>query len=134
LASGNDGSGSGNDGKASSEENKEDGSGEGTNDGSDGTGSEQKAHVNNSGSLDMMPEKASNNPFVEDQVMQETEEAARERKILDKKRKRIEMRREYEAQQQSESSENASNNEDYFLRPGRPVSIDQVLRFSRIPR
>jgi hypothetical protein len=59
------------------------------------------------------------------------EEDSRERKLLDKKRKRIEMRREYEAQQQSESSDNQA---DCFFRPARPVTLEHVLQFSMIPR
>ena len=59
--------------------------------------------------------------------------ATRERKLLDKKRKRIEMRREYEAQQHQESSE-SSEDKDKFFRPGRPVTLDQVMVFSKIPR
>lgn len=63
------------------------------------------------------------------------ENPTRERKLLDKKRKRIEMRREYEAQQQSESSENAETNQtDDLLRPGKSYTLEQVLQFSNIPR
>ena len=60
-------------------------------------------------------------------------EADREKKLLDKKRKRIEMRREYEAQQQMESSE-SSDPTVAVVRPGKPVTMDQVLRFSKIAR
>ena len=59
--------------------------------------------------------------------------ADREKKLLDKKRKRIEMRREYEAQQQMESSE-SSDPAVTVVRPGKAVTMDQVLRFSKIAR
>lgn len=129
-------SGSGNDAKGSSEDvAKEDNSGEGTNEGSDGASSGNKkiglglhlggvAHRHEGPCL----EAATKHTALEDQVMQESEEAARERKLLVKKRKRIEMRREYEAQQRTESSHG-----DIF-RPGHPVTLDQALVFSSIPR
>ena len=57
----------------------------------------------------------------------------RERKLHDKKRRRLEMRREYEAQQQFDSSETSDVQEKYF-KPGRMVSMDDVLVCSKIPR
>lgn len=60
----------------------------------------------------------------------------REQKLLDKKRKRIVMRREYEAQQQAStaSSESSSDATECFIQPGQPVTLDEVLVFSKIPR
>jgi len=137
--SGNDGSG--NDGKGSSEEaTKEDKSCEGTNEGSDGASSScQKLGiglavpvVHRHEPVTVEASKTGIAPNLDDVEMQEPDEAVRERKIQDKKRKRIEMRREYEALQESESSENGNN--DTLFRPGRPVTLDQALQFSKIPR
>lgn len=59
----------------------------------------------------------------------------RERKLLDKKRKRIEMRREYEAQQHLESSESSQPSDtDDILCPGTLVALHQVLTFSKTAR
>jgi len=62
-------------------------------------------------------------------------EATRERKILDKKRKRMNMRREYEEQvhQQLDSSE-SSGPEDVLLRPGKAVTLDEVLSITKFAR
>jgi hypothetical protein len=59
--------------------------------------------------------------------------AGREKKLQDKKRKRIEMRREYEAQQDMDSSASSSPTAS-LIRPGRPVTMDQVLLLSNIAR
>jgi hypothetical protein len=137
-------SGSGNDGKGSSEDlpkaadnNNDDGS----NDISDGTSLEIKKlglgldtrvahhHHHEDAAVKHSPGEV---------AMPQGEEVTREKKLLDKKRKRIEMRREYEAEyealQQSESSENATTAGEQALRPGKPVTIDKVLLFSKIPR
>lgn len=132
-------SGSGNDGKGSSEDvAKEDNSGE--NDGSDGIGSENSAKhglgLNKVAHRQeqVHPEQAPKNPALDENNRPESEDVAREKKLQDKKRKRIEMRREYEALQQSESSENTDGKGDQILRPGRPVTLERVLFFSKIPR
>jgi hypothetical protein len=61
--------------------------------------------------------------------------AARERKIQDKKRKRMNMRREYEekVEQEMESSE-GSRDREVVIRPGKPVTLDKVLSFTKTPR
>lgn len=132
-------SGSGNDGKGSSEDvAKEDNSGE--NDGSDGIGSENSAKLGLGLNKvahryeQVHPEQAPKNPALDENKRPESEDVAREKKLQDKKRKRIEMRREYEALQQSESSENTDDKGDQILRPGRPVTLERVLFFSKIPR
>jgi hypothetical protein len=63
-------------------------------------------------------------------------EFARERKLLDKKRKRMSMRREYEekVQQEAESSESSSTDAAVCLRPGKPVTLDKVLSFTKVAR
>lgn len=71
-------------------------------------------------------------PHREDHDQQTDEEQHRKR--LDKKRKRIVMRREYEAQQQFESSESSDGHRDKFLRPGKPLALDEAMIFSDIPR
>ncbi len=63
--------------------------------------------------------------------------AVRERKLLDKKRKRMNMRREYEekVQQEMESSEGShERDENMLLKPGKPVTLDKVLSFTKVPR
>ena len=64
-------------------------------------------------------------------------DAARERKLQDKKRKRQIMRREYEekVQQEMESSEGSRGHDEMSnLKPGKPVTLDKVLAFTKIPR
>jgi hypothetical protein len=62
--------------------------------------------------------------------------AARERKLQDKKRKRMNMRREYEekVQQEMESSESSATKGAILLRPGRPITLDKVLSFTKVAR
>jgi hypothetical protein len=64
------------------------------------------------------------------------EGSTRERKLHDKKRKRIEMRREYEAQQQVSDTfvEANSTDPDVMLRPGIPTTLEHVLQFSKVAR
>lgn len=64
---------------------------------------------------------------------QEDDEASREQKLLDKKRKRMNMRREYEEQVQQELGSESSN-DTLVLRPGKPVTLDAVLSFSKNAR
>lgn len=133
-------SGSGNDNKGSSEElAKEDGSGNGTNDndGSDATGAKHGGvavpHRHTHASV--VPKPISQASPANLAGVRETDDATREQKLICKKRKRIEMRREYEAQQEDfESLASGSSKDDVFLQPGKHVSMDQVLFFSRIPR
>jgi hypothetical protein len=63
------------------------------------------------------------------------DEAIREKKIQDKKRKRMNMRREYEekVEQEMESSE-ASQDREVLIRPGKPITLDKVLSFTKTPR
>ena len=63
-------------------------------------------------------------------------EARREKKLQDKKRKRMNMRREYEEQVQKdmESSEGSRDRDEASLfRPGRPVALDKVMSFTDVP-
>jgi hypothetical protein len=131
---------SGNDNKGSSEDRVKEGdnSGEATNDGSDGAGSEGKKKIllglDNNVVVHrhdaVLPEQATS-----DDMGTKGTGPTRERKLIDKKRKRIEMRREYEAQQQpSESSASSASKGDHLLRPGKAVSMDEVLFLSKIPR
>jgi hypothetical protein len=62
--------------------------------------------------------------------------AVRERKIQDKKRKRMNMRREYEDQMEqemesSESSNDGRGGEAVLLRPGKPTTLDKAVSFTK---
>jgi hypothetical protein len=62
--------------------------------------------------------------------------AVRERKIQDKKRKRMNMRREYEdkMEQEMESSESSNDGrggETALLRPGKPTTLDKAVSFTK---
>jgi hypothetical protein len=127
---GSSGSGNDNDGKGSSDDvAKEGNSGDGTNEGSDAA--ENASKKIGLGLVGHRHDDAKSDGI---DVALDHEGTARERKLIDKKRKRIEMRREYEAQQQSESSENNDEKGDVPHRPGKPITMDQVLQFSKIPR
>lgn len=110
--------------------------GSGSNQGSSGSGnegkgsSEEPAQGDNSGES---PVDGSDHSFKKPAPLVAHAPETREKKLLDKKRKRIEMRREYEAQQEMESSESSDPNVS-VVRPGKPVTMDQVLRFSTIAR
>eukprot|EP00546_Thalassionema_frauenfeldii_P018545 CAMPEP_0178907100 /NCGR_PEP_ID=MMETSP0786-20121207/7185_1 /TAXON_ID=186022 /ORGANISM="Thalassionema frauenfeldii, Strain CCMP 1798" /LENGTH=906 /DNA_ID=CAMNT_0020578865 /DNA_START=21 /DNA_END=2744 /DNA_ORIENTATION=- len=67
------------------------------------------------------------------QPSQEDDEASREKKLQDKKRKRMNMRREYEEQVQQELGSESSS-DTLVLRPGKPVTLDAVLSFSKTAR
>jgi hypothetical protein len=126
---GNSGSnGSGNDGKGSSEEAKEDISGDATNDGS--TSDEKKLGIG----LTCGPVRHNSVAAVHEFAKVGEKDSSREQKLLDKRRKRLEMRREYEAQQLFESSESSDSTAEQYLKPGKPVTMDAVLVFSKIPR
>jgi hypothetical protein len=130
---GSSGSGNDNDGKGSSDDvAKEDNSADGTNnEGSDGA-----ENPNKRVGLGLIGHRhdAADHSKPDGNEALDNEGTARERKLIDKKRKRIEMRREYEAQQQSESSENNEKKGDLLHRPGKAITMDQVLQFSKIPR
>lgn len=68
--------------------------------------------------------------------MNEGDHAVREKKLQDKKRKRMNMRREYEeqVQQQMESSESSQDPSEIFLRPGKPLLLDEALSFAKTTR
>jgi hypothetical protein len=57
----------------------------------------------------------------------------RENRLLDKKRKRMNMRREYEEQVQQDLDPEESP-EEVEIRPGKPVTLDVVLSFTKNPR
>jgi hypothetical protein len=131
---------SGNDNKGSSEDRvKEDNSGEGTNEGSDGVDSEGQKKIalgvdNILHRHDAVQSEQPSQAALDDMSMKGTNGLTRERKLIDKKRKRIEMRREYEARQEFESSASSETKGDHLLRPGKAVSMDEVLFLSKIPR
>jgi hypothetical protein len=61
------------------------------------------------------------------------DEFSRENRLLDKKRKRMNMRREYEEQVQQELDSEESP-EEVEVRPGKPVTLDAVLSFTKVAR
>jgi hypothetical protein len=114
-------SGSGNDAKGSGEEQgREDNTSEGPD--------EKKMGI---GLAPVPPEVSKVGPA---EMKSDQTEATRAQKLQDKKRKRIEMRREYEAQQHLDSSESSDGQGQQLFRPGKPLTFDQVLVFSKIPR
>jgi hypothetical protein len=109
--------------------------GSGSNQGSSGSGNEEKASSEEPAHGDNSGESPVDDSFSAQlsEAVPKHSETNREQKLLDKKRKRIEMRREYEMQQQAESSE-STDPLIAVVRPGKPVTMDQVLRFSKIAR
>ena len=60
----------------------------------------------------------------------ESQNAAREKKLQDKKRKRMNMRRVYEDQMEQDMGSSDSNNEQGVLCPGKPVTLDIAISFT----
>ena len=56
--------------------------------------------------------------------------AAREKKLQDKKRKRMNMRRVYEDKMEQDMGSSDSNNEEENLCPGKPVTLDNAISFT----
>jgi hypothetical protein len=155
-ANGNGSSASGNDAKGTSEETM-DNSGE-NNSGENSGGNSDETNSNNARSKPSAvaaeaphvsaghrhssnaPETLYRDLALQPQPLQAHDDghhnAAREKKLQDKKRKRMNMRREYEekVQQEMESSEGSRDRGESFLRPGRPVTLDKVLSFTKIAR
>ena len=156
-SNGNGSSGSGNDVKGSSEETMdnsgENNSGENSGGNSDATNSNNKKQKIQANVAVEVPHASSghrHNPAASEATFRdqsvpsqphqlhvgEDQNAAREKKLQDKKRKRMNMRREYEekVQQEMESSEGSHDRGEVLIRPGRPVTLDKVLSFTKIPR
>lgn len=154
-SNGNGSSASGNDVKGSSEEmmdnSAENNSGEGNSDATN-SNNETKGNVAIIGVADTShPPGHRHYPNMSDPIQHDLDSpaqsnilsnkinsnAVRERKLQDKKRKRQIMRREYEekVQQEMESSEGSREREESALiKPGRPVTLDKVLSFTKDPR
>jgi len=154
-SNGNGSSASGNDVKGSSEEmmdnSAENNSGEGNSDATN-SNNETKGNVAIIGVADTsQPPGHRHYPNMSDPIQHDLDSpaqsnilsnkinsnAVRERKLQDKKRKRQIMRREYEekVQQEMESSEGSREREESALiKPGRPVTLDKVLSFTKDPR
>ncbi|CAJ1955365.1 unnamed protein product [Cylindrotheca closterium] len=145
-SNGNGSSGSGNDVKGSSEDTMEN-SGENNSGGnSDESNTKKKSLANppniagdeslrqNTGKGDS--KDVMNQSFSERSIGSKEHDAVREKKLQDKKRKRMNMRREYEekVQQEMESSEDSNGGEDVAIKAGRPITLDRVLSFSSVPR
>jgi hypothetical protein len=87
------------------------------------------------------PENVLRDPMLQPQPPQvpgddEQYHAVRVKKLQDKKRKRMNMRREYEEKvhQEMESPESSLGDGEVFLRPGKPVTLDKVLSFTKTAR
>lgn len=155
-SNGNGSSGSGNDLKGSSEENVdnsgENNSGENSGGNSDGSNAVKVSAGAKVAIEDPLPKALPNlaeghhqHPHRDDVAHQhqqrfsidqpEGHDAAREKKIQDKKRKRMNMRREYEEKMEEEmASSDSSQDREVVLRPGKPVTLDKVLSFTKTPR
>ncbi|KAL3924388.1 MAG: hypothetical protein SGILL_001078 [Bacillariaceae sp.] len=127
-------SGSGNDAKGSSEE-MMDNSGENNSANSDSSNKAKTslaaAPADSPGDLLHHHHHHQLKPPPNEDHDQDVEDAAREKKIQDKKRKRMNMRREYEEKLQESD---ASRDREIVLRPGKPVTLDKVLSFTKTPR
>lgn len=113
-------SGSGADGKGSSEEGKGSSEDNGKRHGDEAGGSDETAFAGPAAKA-----RVESNHIQGDELRE---------KLIHKKRKRIEMRREYEAQQHFESSESSGYNSEALFRPGKHIQMDQVLQVSNMPR
>lgn len=135
--SGQGSSGSGNEGKGSSEELAQDGAGTVCQDGSSNSDTALKEDTHHRIHLKAPPESSLHHGAdLSSQLADEDMGAEREKKIQNKKRKRMNMRRAYESkvQQQMESSESGNDHGELILKPGQPVTLDQVLSFSKTAR
>lgn len=154
-SNGNGSSGSGNDVKGSSEETM-DNSGE-NNSGENSGGNSDEANSNESNAKNTVktpvdaPHLTSGHRHTSisseakdlaiqaqppSSIGKKDQNAVREKKLQDKKRKRMNMRREYEekVEQEMESSEDSNGREEVVIKPGRPTTLDKVLSFTKIPR
>lgn len=61
----------------------------------------------------------------------QSQNAAREKKLQDKKRKRMNMRRVYEDQMEQDMGTSDSSNDKGALRPGKPVTLDNAISFTK---
>lgn len=133
-------SGSGSNGNSGVSNKGSSGSGSGSNNGgSSGSGNEEKGDNSggnsNSDENNMVTEPIASvgEPMLG--LEQETNDdgSTREDRLMDKKRKRLDMRREYELDMNSSSSDDALHESFSFL-PGKPVTLDTALSFSRMAR
>jgi hypothetical protein len=147
--SGQGSSGSGNEGKGSSEElMAQDGAGTLGQDNSSNSDNALKEDVHHN-RLHVNNNNSNNNKGPAENVLlhyggdssqvllgEDCMDAEREKKIQNKKRKRMNMRREYESkvQRQLESSESGNDLGELVLKPGLPVTLDQVLSFTKTAR
>lgn len=142
-SSGNGSSGSGNEEKGSNDDDvraKEGTLEEGNSNSEDVNSDEQKLAAEKETIYPVVARRYSTDATKVDapspQVMLDQNEADRERKLQVKKRKRMDMRREYEEQveDEMESSESSVTKGAIDLRPGRPITLDKVLSFSKFAR
>jgi hypothetical protein len=124
-------SGSGNDVKGSGEETMDNSaannSGEGN---SDESNSNSKLATGGAGE----PAHAFVHPSREPESPTQSINAVREKKLIDKKRKRMNMRREYEEKVQQEMESSGGSDENASMKPGRPITLDKVLSLTKRAR
>ena len=130
-------SGSGSNGNSGVSNKGSSGSGSGSNNGgSSGSGNEEKGDAcgGNSNSDEnnkvIEPAVAVGEPMLGLEQEANDDGSTREDRLMDKKRKRLDMRREYELDMNTSSSD---DQESSFV-PGKPVTLDTALSFSRMAR
>lgn len=133
-SNGNGSSGSGNDNdKGSSEElmdhNGETNSTENSRDDSEAGSPKTKTKLNHPDNMSLPC--FSTNPSEPSTQRSQDQDAAREKKLQDKKRKRMNMRRVYEDQMEQDMGSSESSFEQGGLRPGKPVTLDNAISFSK---
>ncbi len=134
-SNGNGSSGSGND-KGSGEETTSQNMAEISKDGSDRCSPnnvKSNVHLQDSSNVRFSPnpsEPSSQRRLSTRSNDTESQNAAREKKLQDKKRKRMNMRRVYEDQMEQDMGSSDSNTEQGILCPGRPVTLDNAISFT----
>jgi len=130
-SNGNGSSGSGND-KGSSEEMMDNNGETNSTENSNGN-SDEKSPKNTKTKFEDNSNitRFSSNPSEPSTQRSHDQNAAREKKLQDKKRKRMNMRRVYEDQMELDMGSSESSFEQGVLRPGKPVTLDNAISFTK---
>mmetsp|Transcript_2327 Transcript_2327/g.6181 ORF Transcript_2327/g.6181 Transcript_2327/m.6181 type:complete len:632 (+) Transcript_2327:98-1993(+) len=130
-SNGNGSSGSGND-KGSSEEMMDNNGETNSTENSNGN-SDEKSPKNTKTKFEDNSNitRFSSNPSEPSTQRSHDQNAAREKKLQDKKRKRMNMRRVYEDQMELDMGSSESSFEQGVLRPGKPVTLDDAISFTK---
>ena len=97
----------------------------------------EKSETGKMAGLEPGTDDARNNNIDNNIHQEDVEAMVSEKKIMEKKRKRMNMRREYEEEvqrQMRDSSESSSRPHETALEPGRPVTLEEVLSFTKTAR